>query len=387
MEVVVAAGGHIPSFYAHSFNVMKMAQGYSDLGHRVEVVAPLSIPLLIKKWRIGDIHDFYGVKKNLFIKFLNVYSLRTIFATTNFKEFDRRAAKYCKERSVDLAHCRSYRIPYYCVKLGVPTIIETHTTNYDHPDLQKIYTVIDKANFLGLVTQSQIIKKEHVKRGIPEEKIIAIGNGVDLNRFEINDDKYFWRENLDLPKGRKLVVYCGHLYEEKGIEHILLTAKKLSKYGVIFVLVGGFDKFISRWKNYCEEKKIGNVLFTGFVDNSDVPKYLKAADVLMMPYDTNVNYKVMNINTTSPIKLFEYMASKRPIVSTDIPAISKILDHEKTGMLAKPNDIEELSHFVSELLNNLEKSKQLSEKAYRIVKKYTWKKRCQKILSKLLYCQ
>jgi len=45
------------------------------------------------------------------------------------------------------------------------------------------------------------------------------------------------------------------------------------------------------------------------------------------------------LNSTSPLKLFEYMASGRPIVSTDIPTISKILKHEYNAMLAKPNNM------------------------------------------------
>jgi len=383
MNIIVTTGGDIPSKFAHSFNVMKMAQGFYKLGNNVKIVVPLSFPLLIRKIKIKDVYSFYGIDKGIKIKFIPVFSLKTLKKSNDFAKFDWLAAEYCKKHNVDLAYSRSYRIPYYCVKMGVPTIIETHTTNYSNPELQKIYEVFNDSNFKGLVTISKDIKKEHKKRGIPEEKILVLEDGVDLERFKINNDRFFWRKKLKLPTDKNVVIYCGHLYEEKGIEHILLTARKLSKKNIRFVLVGGFSKDISKWKKYCKAKLISNVSFEGFVDNSKTPRYLKAADVLIMPYNTEVDFKIMDINTTSPMKLFEYMASKRPIVSSNIPAISKVIEHNKSGLLAEPNNIEQLSSYVAELINDSEKSKKLATKAFADVKKYTWINRCREILKRI----
>lgn len=380
MTIFVTTGGNIPSKFAHSFNVMKMAQGFYKLGNNVKTVIPLSLPLFIRKIKIKDIYSFYGIDKGIKIKYIPVLTFKALKQSSNFENFDRLAAEYCKKQNVDLTYSRGFRIPYYSVKMGVPTIMETHTTNYRNPDLQKIYEVSNNPNFKGLVTISENIKKEHIKRGIPEDKILVLEDGVDLERFNINDDRSFWREKLKLPTNMNLVVYCGHLYKEKGIEDILLTAKKLNKKNILFALVGGFAKDISKWKEYCKAKFINNVSFVGFVNNSQIPGYLKAADVLIMPYNTKVHFKIMDINTTSPMKLFEYMASKRPIVSTNIPVISKVIKHNKSGLLAKANNIEQLSSYVVELINDSEKSKNLAEKAFDDVKKYTWVNRCKRIL-------
>jgi glycosyltransferase involved in cell wall biosynthesis len=380
MNIIVATGGNIPSKFAHSFNVMKMTQGFYKLGNNVKTVVPLSLPSFIRKIKIKDIYSFYGIDKSIKIKYIPVFSLRALKQSSDFERFDRSAAEYCKKQNIELAYSRSFRIPYYCVKMGVPTIMETHTTNYRNPDLQKIYEVSNDPNFKGLVTISEKIKKEHIKRGIPEEKILVLEDGVDLDRFKINDNRYFWREKLKLPVNMNIIIYCGQLYKEKGIEDILLTAKKLNKKNIFFVLIGGFTKDISKWKEYCKEKFINNVSFEGFVNNSEIPGYLKAADVLIMPYNTKVNFKIMDINTTSPMKLFEYMASNRPIVSTNIPVISKVIKHNKSGLLAGPNNIEQLSSYVVELINDSEKSKNLAAKAFDDVRKYTWVNRCKKIL-------
>lgn len=383
MNIIVTTGGDVPSKFAHSFNVMKMAQGFYKLGNSVKLVVPLSFPLLIRRIKIKDIYSFYGIDRGIKIKYIPVFSLRGLKQNNDFVQFDYLVAKYCKKHKVDLAYCRSYRIPYYCVKMGVPTIIETHTKNYSHPDLQKIYEVSNEPDFKGLVTISEDIKKEHIRRGIPEEKILVLEDGIDLERFEINDDRYFWRKKLGLPTNMNLIVYCGHFYEEKGIEHILLTAKKLSKENILFILVGGFSKDVNNWKEYCKKELITNVFFVGFINNSEVPKYLKSADVLIMPYNTKVNFEVMDINTTSPMKLFEYMASNRPIISSNIPTISKVIEHNKNGLLAEPNNIEQLSSYVVELIKNKEKSNMLSINALNKAKKYTWNERCKKIILKL----
>lgn len=385
IKIIVASGGNIPSRFAHSFNVMKMAQGFYKVGHNVEVVTSLSIPILLERFRIKNINDFYGIDKNISVKFVPSFSFSALRRSTDFIQSDFKIAKYCKKKNVDLVYCRSYRIPYYCVKEGIPTIIETHTTNYKHPDLQKIYEISNNPNFRGLVTISKAIKKEHMKRGIPEEKIFVFEDGVDLGRFKINDDVYFWRNKLGLPEDKNLVVYCGQLYKEKGIEHILLTAKKLINKNVLFVLVGGFQNDIDKWKQYCKEKLISNVFFQGFVNNFDVPKYLKTADVLIMPYQTDITYNIMDINTTSPMKLFEFMASNRPIVSTNIPTISKVIEHDKSGLLAEPNNIEQLATYTLGLIEDKEKSKRISSNAFKEVRKYEWRERCKKIIQKVCY--
>ena len=356
------------------------------MSNEVEVISSFNLPDLFRQLKIKDLGAHYGVDRNIKVKYIKsltpyIFSWRI----SNSRIFCKKAACYVAENKPDLAYCRSYLIPYYCVKLGVNTIIETHTTNYEHPALKKIYTIAREDSFKALVTISEKIKEEHIKRGVPKEKILVLEDGVDLERFELLDDRCHWRKELNLPVEKKTVIYCGHLYEDKGIEHILLAAQQLQTKGDInFVLVGGQKKEIKRWKRYIVKNGINNVCFTGFVNNLDVPKYLKAADVLVMPYKTDMNIKVMDIHTTSPLKLFEYMAAKRPIVSTDIPTITKILKDNQTALLAEPNNITQLSEHIQRLNNDDELAKLLSGNAYKLCQKFEWKERARLILDHIL---
>jgi len=381
--MVITCDGNIPSKYAHSINVMNMAQGFYENDRTVTLVTFSSLSNMYKKLKIGNVNSHYGVSEQIKIKYLPVFNKRFFFKTIGGETYCRKAARYINTLKPDFVYARSYYTPYYCIKQKIPTVIETHTTKLETRGLQKIYDVANSKYFLGLVTINKKLMHEHSKRGIPEEKILVLEDGVNLNNYDIDDDRYLWRKKLNLPLDKNLVVYCGHLHEEKGIESILSTAKELINDDVLFIMVGGWERDIARWKNYCYDKGIPNVIFVGFVPASQVPFYLKSSDVLIMAYKMDVNYKVMDIHTTSPLKLFEYMASRRPIVATDIPVVAKVITHEKDGLLVQPNDTRQYANCIRELLADSETTQQLADNAFQKVGQYSWKKRCSTILETL----
>ena len=232
------------------------------------------------------------------------------------------------------------------------------------------------------MTIHEKIKYEHVKRGVPSEKILVLEDGVDLSLYnDLSDDKIELRGKLNLPNNKILLTYCGGLYREKGIEDILKLAKKLSADERFeLIIVGGFRAQVDEWENYATTNDIKNVNFKGFVPNAMVPQYLKASDILLMPYPDLDQFVQMDINSTSPLKLFEYMAAKRPIVTSIVPVIEKIIDHKKSGMLAELGNVKQLSEMVYQLIEEPKLSSEISENAWRIVQKYSWKKRCMQII-------
>jgi glycosyltransferase involved in cell wall biosynthesis len=382
MKIGILTGGSIPTPMAHSFNVMKMAQGFASLGHDVEVVTAAS--LKISRWRkkISNIYSHYGIRNDIKVTWLSP-SFWSYFSgrTSNDPVYCRRAARYSLEQGFNLVYCRSYLIPSYTAKAGIPTFIETHTTNYDIRPLQEIYEVAPLEAFKGLVTIHESIKKEHMIRGVPKEKVLVLQDGVDLERFDIKDDPLFWRDKLGLGANKKYAVYCGHLYPEKGIEVILESAKMLEhNKDLVFLLVGGFEKDRRHWEEYCKQKEISNVQFTGFIENASVPQYLKSADVLLLPYKLDLNYRAMDINTTSPLKLFEYMASKRPIVATRVSTLENILQNGVNAVLADPT-VKDFVKKLEECIEDKRNSEQIALHARDDVQRYTWQCRAEKILS------
>ncbi len=310
-KLAVLASGNIPSYFAHSFNVMKMAQAFSSLGSETEVVTSDSIKHRLMMRKIPDIQMHYGLSHQIRVQKVLPSPVAFLTGRTSHdKAYSLSAAKYVAENHFQLAYCRSYLIPHFTSLLGIPTFVETHTVEYDHPGLRKIYEVAHLPAFKGLVTIHESIKQEHIKRGVSADKILVLEDGVDLQRFLIEDDPAHWKRRLKLDVDKKYVTYCGHLYPDKAIDVIISVAERLrQRADVVFLLVGGLEKWRRHWERYCKQRQITNVQFTGFVPNAQVPQYLKSADCLVLPYRLDMEHTVMDIHTTSPLKLFEYMAA------------------------------------------------------------------------------
>jgi glycosyltransferase involved in cell wall biosynthesis len=389
MKIGIIIGENLPSYWAHSFNVMKMAQGFQNNGCQVEVITAKSKVTQKNRKKIKDMYAHYGVSRDIKVKYLSPSSKAYENGVTrNDHIFAERAVKYAKERNFDLVYCRNtLLIPYLTAKSGLPTLLETHGKNsfLQNPTWKEMYNeVIHIKSFAGVVTIHQDLKQGHVNEGLSREKILVLEDGVDLKPFnKIPQGKLFWRKQLGLKKKMSYAVYCGHLYKEKGIKVIMKAAKRLRKRkNLKFLLVGGLKKDQKKWQTYCQRKSIRNVKFAGFVPNWMVPRYLKTASVLLLPYQLkNINYKIMDINTTSPLKLFEYMAARKPIVATQIPTIAKILRHRSNAMLVEPDSIKEYVKNIEKVLDDKTLRVAISIQAYEDVKKYTWDVRCSSILN------
>jgi glycogen(starch) synthase len=178
---------------------------------------------------------------------------------------------------------------------------------------------------------------QHVKWafGLPNDKLRMVPNGVNPHIYDGlgNQDLSVFRLRFALPN-EKIVLYVGRLVYEKGI-HILINAvpKILAKVDAKFVIVGsGYmqEQLSSIVKSMGLEHK---VLFTGFVDETDLQKLQKVADVSVVP----------SLFEPFGIVALEAMAAKSPVVVSDTGGLSEIVEHDVTGVKAYPNNTESLA--------------------------------------------
>lgn len=383
--MIITIDGNIPSYYAHSFNVMKMAQGFRDSGQEVELVSQLSWQGIKIRRKVGNLRDFYGVSDDFKITLLPVYNRQFFTHPIRARGYFEKASDYIKKKNPEFVFSRGFITFYNCVKNQIPSIVETHRTDYDHPFMKMLIEVKDHPYFAGLVTIHENIKKEYVERGIPEAKILVLEDGVDTSLYQKNPDKRALREQLGLPQEKTIALYSGGLYKEKGIELIIKTAALFANDDLLFVLVGGNEDQVQHWKKIGDEYGCKNIRFMGFQANKNVPRFLQAADILLMPYDLEMNYKVMDINSTSPLKLFEYMSSGTPIISTDIQVINKIVRHKQQAWLVNPDDREMgIKAAIIELKDHKIVGHTMAQSALKEVQQYTWKHRCETIINELV---
>jgi glycosyltransferase involved in cell wall biosynthesis len=125
-----------------------------------------------------------------------------------------------------------------------------------------------------------------------------------------------------------------------------------------------------------------NILLTGFVENSRLPIYQAAADVLLMPYERVITGSSGGNSAAyaSPMKMFEYMACKRAIISSDLPVIREVLN-ETNAVLCVPEDVAGWTEALAALLGNEGQSASLVNQAWQDVQSYTWLERARRALA------
>jgi glycosyltransferase involved in cell wall biosynthesis len=159
------------------------------------------------------------------------------------------------------------------------------------------------------------------------------------------------------------VGYFGHLYKGRGVE--VIEALSLRHPNVAFLVYGGNETEVAQ---LLARSKSPNLIAKGFVPPSRVPALMKSMDVLLMPYQ-----KVVSIDSTdrfdtagwmSPLKMFEYMSSGVPLISSKLPVLEEILVDEHNCLLADPSDPDSWSSQLNRVLADRQLSARLARNAY-----------------------
>jgi glycosyltransferase involved in cell wall biosynthesis len=235
--------------------------------------------------------------------------------------------------------------------------------------------IMKKAEFI--IACSEFTKRDWIENGIPEEKIFVLPSGVNLEDLDgINKDKNQLRNELGLAPDKKIITYSGALFENKGIEEILYCASRYEDY--LFLFIGGVQKQIEKYQSYIQsqfQKKLSNVIFTGYLKHDRIGLYLKASDILLAPYPKK-GYTEYHL---SSIKLIEYMASKAPVIASDLPSIREVFSEEEVTFV-RPDDREDLHEKIKLVFDDYEKAKRKADTAYKKIEDFSWTKRTEKII-------
>lgn len=215
--------------------------------------------------------------------------------------------------------------------------------------------------------------------GVPAERVLGIHQGIDL---ELIDQDRISREEarlrLGLPAQKKLVVYAGKIYfGYREVEYLLETARLMKERGdVEFILVGGRADHVDNYRGKIAEMGLDNVRFTGFVPVTDVQQFLSAADALVMYYPTGLELNKYR----SPGKLFEYMASGRPIVAADFPVLHEVLGEHPPAVFTEPDNPPALAAALERVLAGGEEMEEMAARALERVRNYSWIVRAHSIM-------
>lgn len=363
MKIAAIAGATIPSDTANSLQVMKACQALVQIGHEVTLFVPGFRPSSV------DIKEHYGLQTDVPIEWLPSASRR---------KFTWDAVQ--RARGTDLIYTWFPQSAVFGLVHGLPVIFEIHLqpTGVFGPVWHRLFVKLPGRRRLASITRALVrLLEQDFHLQLPPEQVVIAPNGVDLERFDNLPDPVSARRQIGLREA-PTVMCTGHLYAGRGAALFLSLAKSLPQ--AQFVWVGGRAVDVAHWKQQIESD---NVIFTGFVPNQNLPLYQAAADLLLMPYSRSImgsSGSADSAAVASPMKMFEYMAAGRAIVSSDLPVIREILN-EKNAVFCQADQVEDWEQKINSLLADTARRRELAARARQDVQGYTWVARAGHILN------
>jgi glycosyltransferase involved in cell wall biosynthesis len=225
----------------------------------------------------------------------------------------------------------------------------------------------------GYVTITTGLETELERRFGPRKNVAVIPDGV---RLPVAGSRLPVTSNETGSGSAFTLGYAGHLYPWKGVDLIIEAVTALQDTRAL--ILGGHpqEPDLQRVKDFAAQLDCASrVTFTGLVPPPQVAGLLRETDVLVLP---NPASAVSNA-FTSPLKLFEYMASGRPIVASDLPSIREVLVHERNALLVPPGNPQALTAAIRRLKDDRDLGAALAARALEDVSGYTWEKRAERL--------
>jgi len=368
-KLVYIANVRMPTEKAHGVQIMNMCHAFSRCGYNVTLLVPRrKTPYMTSPFL------YYGVPSTFVIKriptidsvFLGKYGF--LLESVVFFIFSRVYYMLQAERGNTIVYTREIGASL----LFDNVILELHAL----PERSSRTHVIAWSRASKIVVLTHAIRRKLEEYGIRPSKIYVAPDAVSLEHFPKGVDVSTSRSELSLPSGF-LIGYVGELHtmgKEKGVG-VFIEAMQFLKNNMYAVVVGGSTESISAYKEYATHLGVsGRVIFCGRVSHNTVAHYMSACDVLVAPFPDTTHYRLY----MSPLKIFEYMASGRPIVTTELPSLREILSDESAIFVA-PGDSKDLAQGITRVYRHPEEARRKATRARKDVEKHTWSRRARLI--------
>ena len=215
------------------------------------------------------------------------------------------------------------------------------------------------------LTLTENLKQEMVFRGVEANRISVIANGMNTEDHVADDSikqSLIEKHNLS---GKKIIGYVGSITKYEGLDVLLRAMKKLIiTHTEIHLIIVGDGKELENLKSLVLELGIENyATFTGRLKPEEAKSYYNIIDIAPFP-----RHKTKVTNLVSPLKPFEAMAYKKPVVLSDVDVTFEYIEDGKNGLIFTANDEVDLAAKLEMLIDNEKLYSQMSDFAYQWVK-------------------
>ena len=373
MKLIYITNTRLPSEKANSYQSMQMCSSFSKIFDEVELWTGKANNTR-ELSEIKDVFRYYNIGKSFLIRKFFQFDSRILVNLSEFLWANLKGLvfsvnvclhliKYRKSQDV-IIYTRIWHVLYvfrFFKKIGLVD--------------NKIYYEIHKfSNFLLKVlpiTDGMVVINNYLKNLCKEnsfQKVCLAHDGVNIEEYKDISNYQFQ------PKKKEFnVVYTGSLFLWKGV-NILVDSLKYLPNNVKFIFVGGSAQYLFDFRKYVKDSGGNNrVTIVPHIPKKDLLQYIEIADVLVLPNSAKDKMSLY----TSPIKMFEYMASKRPIVASSLPSIKEILSDQDNAILFNPDNPKDLANKILNVFTN--DCSKLVRSALSDVEPYTWDMRAKNI--------
>jgi len=370
VELIYISNARIPSEKANSYQSVQMCNSFSKVLDSVEMWVPNSKNNKEMEPYISNPFCFYNIQKTFEVKKLFTIDLWLLKSFNEFVWANIKAVFFAcsvlislNKRSSAVVLTRDphiLRMLYVAKKIGI-----IGNKYYYEAHKFSIRLLPDIKYSDGLIVINNYLKELYEKQCV--SNVLVAHDGVNLDEYsEVENYKY------SKAKKRPILLYTGNLFKWKGVQ-TLVDSLDYINIDVELIVVGGSPEVLKEFRQYVKDNGAQNIVIVGFIPKKETIKYIKKADVLLLP---NSSKDKMSLYT-SPLKLFEYMASKRPIIASKLPSICEILDDGVNALLFNPDSPNDLADVIKYALEN--DCSDIVDKAYHDVFQYTWDKRAARI--------
>ena len=367
MNITYISNSSAPSILPSSLQIAKTCEALSQIGNNVTLIIPDTKKLDINFFKFYNIENKFNlIILSVFKKFptgCNYYLFcllaifRSIFLNTN------------------LIITRNFFIIFLCSLFRLNCILELH---HDIKiEGRVVRFLVKKTNFLNskkifkIVAISETIKNHYIEYyNVNEKKIVVLPSGSSLKaKFEFKI-----KSKLDIG-------YFGSLSSSKGID-LILKLSRLDKTNNYWIY-GGYTNSI----NKLALKKCNDNLFLGkYLSYKKLLKTMSKMDILLLPYK-NVVHSAGDVDNiaefTSPLKLFDYLACGKLILSSNLDVFKEIVKDKKNCILVNNfNSPFSWLKEIKKIKNNFYKRFTISKNAYVLSKKFHHKVRVRNYVNK-----
>ena len=365
----------IPSQKANSVQVMQMCQAFSSLVDEFLLFCRQGCT------EINDIYEYYGIIKRFQVHSVSVPKIRI---------FDKLYYAFAiisqlrKRKSAAIIYSRDIFVTgILCsLRLKLQTIaLEVHAppSNRFWRWWMKRMLYSGRLSYVVAISEALASEFTNLFPDFPTSRILVAHDGAsDISKLHADAlvDPQF------NPKYRRKIGYVGSLRPGKGMELIHQLAALMPEHE--FHVVGGDDDAVRTWKNKVNHP---NLIFHGFISPSRTGECIAQFDVLLAPYQPVVlvgNDDVDISQWMSPLKIFEYMKSGKPIVASNLSVLREVLEHGRNALLAEATDPNEWRDNIVRILIDDQLRTAICRNAYEDFRaNHTWERRAEFILENI----